>query len=130
ADRTINVDAEDPAEVVTAATSGRGVDVVFEAVGIAATVAQSIAMARPGGHVTWIGNSAPEVPLPMQSLVTRGLTIRGSYGFVDEFADAIAALGAGWPEAGRLIQRVAPLEDGPDLFARLAAGSLDAAKVV
>ena len=81
ADRTINVDAEDPAEVVTAATSGRGVDVVFEAVGIAATVAQSIAMARPGGHVTWIGNSAPEVPLPMQSLVTRELTIRGSYGW-------------------------------------------------
>ena len=44
-----------------AATDGRGADVVLGRSGLPPTVAQSIAVARPGGRVTWIGNSAPEV---------------------------------------------------------------------
>ena len=130
ADQAIDVGSADPVAAVEAATGGRGADAVFEAVGIAATVAQSVAIARPGGQVTWIGNSAPEVPLPMQELVTRELTIRGAYGFVDEFEQAADALASGWIDARRLIECVAPLEDGPDLFRQLAAGSLSAVKVV
>jgi L-iditol 2-dehydrogenase len=130
ADQTIDVGLVDPIAAIAAATNGRGADAVFEAVGIAATVAQSVAAARPGGHVTWIGNSARDVELPMQQLVTRELTIRGAYGFVDEFEQAVDALAAGWIDARRLIECVAPLEDGPDLFRQLAAGSLSAAKVV
>ena len=130
ADQAIDVGAGDPIDAIAAATNGRGADAVFEAVGIAATVAQSVAAARPGGQVTWIGNSAQEVALPMQQLVTRELTIRGAYGFVDEFEQAADALASGWIDARRLIECVAPLEDGPDLFRQLAAGSLSAVKVV
>jgi L-iditol 2-dehydrogenase len=130
ADQTIDVGLADPIAAIAAATHGRGADAVFEAVGIAATVGQSVAAARPGGHVTWIGNSAPDVELPMQQLVTRELTIRGAYGFVDEFEQAADALAAGWIDARRLIECVAPLEDGPDLFRQLAAGSLSTVKVV
>ena len=130
ADQAIDVGAGDPIDAIAAATNGRGADAVFEAVGIAATVAQSVAAARPGGQVTWIGNSAPEVALPMQQLVTRELTVRGSYGYVDEFAGAVDALAAGWIEAGSLIECVAGLEEGEDLFRRLAVGSLSAVKVV
>ena len=130
ADQAIDVGAGDPIDAIAAATNGRGADAVFEAVGIAATVAQSVAAARPGGQVTWIGNSAPEVALPMQQLVTRELTIRGAYGFVDEFEQAADALASGWIDARPLIECVAPLEDGPDLFRQLAAGSLSAVKVV
>jgi L-iditol 2-dehydrogenase len=130
ADQTIDVGLSDPIAAIAAATNGRGADAVFEAVGIAATVAQSVAAARPGGQVTWIGNSAPEVELPMQQLVTRELTVRGAYGFVDEFEQAADALASGWIDARRIIECVAPLEDGPDLFRQLAAGSLSAVKVV
>ena len=62
ADEAIDVSAGDPVERVLAATDGRGADAVLEAVGIAPTVAQSIAIARPGGTVTWVGNSAPGGP--------------------------------------------------------------------
>jgi L-iditol 2-dehydrogenase len=130
ADQAIDVGKTDPIDAIAAATGGRGADAVFEAVGIAATVAQSVAAARPGGQVTWIGNSAPTVELPMQQLVTRELTVRGAYGFVDEFEQAADALAAGWIDARRLIESVAPLEDGPDLFRQLAEGSLSAVKVV
>jgi L-iditol 2-dehydrogenase len=130
ADQAIDVGRADPVAAVHAGTRGRGADAVFEAVGIAATVAQSIAVARPGGQVTWIGNSAPEVELPMQQLVTKGLTVRGAYGFVDELELAADALAAGWIDARRLIERVAPLEEGEELFRQLAAGTLSSVKVV
>jgi L-iditol 2-dehydrogenase len=130
ADQAIDVGRTDPVAAVEAATHGRGADAVFEAVGIAATVAQSIAVARPGGQVTWIGNSAPEVEFPMQQLVTRELTVRGAYGFVDEFEHAADALAAGRIDARKLIERVAPLDEGEELFRQLAAGSLSTIKVV
>ncbi len=130
ADVAINAAENDPVAAVMDATGGRGADAVLEAVGIGPTVAQSIAVARPGGQVTWIGNSAPEVPLQMQELVTRELVIRGAYGSVEEFEEAADALATGRIGAGSLIERVAPLEEGETLFRELAAGSLEASKVV
>jgi len=130
ADETGDVERSDPISAVEAATHGRGADAVFEAVGIGATVAQSIAVARPGGQVTWIGNSAPEIGLPMQQLVTRELTIRGWYGFVDELEQATEALATGRIDAHRLTECVAPLEQGEELFRQLLAGTLSAVKVI
>jgi L-iditol 2-dehydrogenase len=130
ADRVIDVRTTDPVAVVRTATDGRGADVVFEAVGITATVAQSLAAVRTAGHVTWIGNSAPIVELPMQDMVTRELTLRGSYTFASEFEAAIDLLATGEVDVAPLIELTASLEDGPDLFHRLGDGSLEAVKVV
>jgi L-iditol 2-dehydrogenase len=126
----IDVGTDDPVAAVLESTGGRGADVVFEAVGITATVAQSLAVARAGGNVTWIGNSAPVVELPMQEMVTRELTLRGSYTFDEEFETAIDELASGRIDARRLIERRAPLEDAPALFRELGAGTLDAVKVM
>jgi L-iditol 2-dehydrogenase len=103
---------------------------VFEAVGVSATVRQSLAVIRQGGHVTWIGNSEPVVELGMQDLVTKELVLHGAYGFVDEFERAADALAMGRFDVRPLIERVAPLEDGPDLFRQLARGELDEVKVI
>jgi L-iditol 2-dehydrogenase len=130
AELTVDVESTDPVAAVMAATGGRGADVVFEAVGINATVAQSLAVARAGAQVTLIGNSAPLVELPMQDLVTRELTLRGSYGFCDEFEQAADALAARSIDVRPLIELVAPLEDGPDLFRQLGEGHMDAVKVM
>jgi L-iditol 2-dehydrogenase len=130
ADLTIDVGSADPVAAIAAATDGRGADAVFEAVGVSATVAQSLAVARAGGQVTWVGNSAPVVEMPMQALVTGELTVRGAYGFAQEFEQAADALAAGWIDARRLVECVAPLEDGPELFRRLGDSSLAAVKVI
>lgn len=130
ADLTINVDVADPVTIVRNATGGRGADAVFEAVGISPTVAQSLAAARSGGQVTWIGNSLPTVELSMQELVTRELTLRGAYAFNDEFEQAADAIAAGWIDVRRLVERTAPLDQGPDLFRQLGSAELDAVKVV
>lgn len=68
--------------------------------------------------------------MPMQQLVTRELTVRGAYGYVDEFDLAVEALATRRIDAGALIERTAALEEGEELFRQLAAGSLSAVKVV
>lgn len=130
ADLTIDITTQDATDVVLAATDGRGADAVLEAVGIGVSAAQSLQVARSGGHVTWIGNSAPTIELGMQELVTRELTVRGSYGFSEEFEQAADALAAGTVDVRPIIERLAPLEEGPELFRELGAGELDAVKVV
>jgi L-iditol 2-dehydrogenase len=132
ADVAIDVEAGDPVAAVLEALDGRGADAVFEAVGSSSTVQQSVSVVRPGGHVTWIGNSEPSVELGMQELVTKELTLRGSYayGTDGEFDRAAAALGAGRLDVRPLVELVAPLGDGPGLFREMAEGRLAAVKVI
>ncbi len=131
ADLAIDVAEQEPVAAMQAATGGRGAHAAIEAVGITPTVQQAQAVVRPGGHVTWIGNAAPEVTVPMQQVVTREITVRGVYAFTsEEFAQAIELLAAGRLQVAPLIERIAPLDAGPQLIHDLAKGRLDAVKVV
>ncbi len=130
ADVVINVANEDPLAIVKANTNGAGAAAVIEAVGITPTVKQSLAMVRDGGHVTWIGNSAPEVEINMQQVVTRELTIAGAYGSNKEFAQAIEAIRTRRVDVTSLIEMTAPLEEGTQIVNELAKGSLDVVKVI
>ena len=130
ADATVDVGAGDPVAAVRAAVGGSGADAVFEAVGVSATVEQSLAVVRLGGHVTWIGNSEPRVELGMQDLVTKELTLRGSYAFGTEFETAHDALAARRIDVDPLIERIVPLEEGSAIFKELGEGNLSAVKVM
>ncbi|GIV77172.1 galactitol-1-phosphate 5-dehydrogenase [Litorilinea aerophila] len=130
ADLAIHVDQQDPVAAVREATDGLGADVAFEAVGYAPTVQQALAITRTGGHVTWIGNSAQMIELNMQEVVTRELTVRGTYGFNKEFPRAIQAIASGRVNVEPLIERVAPLAEGPQIIHDLATGRSDLIKVI
>jgi L-iditol 2-dehydrogenase len=130
ADEVIEAGRRDITDRIREATGGDGADAVIEAVGISTTAAQSIAVARAGAQVTWVGNSEPRVEIPMQDLVTRELVVRGAYAFTDEFEDAAKLIAGGRIDVSPLIEHLAPLEDGPDLFRALGEGRFDAAKVI
>jgi L-iditol 2-dehydrogenase len=130
ADIVVNIAEQDAIAVVKEATGGAGADAAIEAVGISAAVQQALAVTRIGGNITWIGNSAPEVTLNMQQVVTREITIRGTYGFNQEFGQAIEALRLGRIDATPLIECIARLEDGPRIVHDLAKGTLDVAKAI
>lgn len=131
ADIVVNVAEHDPIAAVQAATGGYGADAAIEAVGISPTVQQALAVTRIGGNITWIGNSAPEVTLNMQHVVTREIGIRGVYAFSSaEFEQSIRLLASGRLNVAPLIERIAPLADGPQFIHDLAKGTLDAVKVV
>ena len=112
----------DVAEAVLDLTDGLGADVAFEAVGIAATVAQAHAVVTYGGTIVWIGNNVRVIDVDMQQVVTRELSVLGTYGMSDDdFVDAMRLLEAGAIDVSALINRRATLEEGPTLFDELLA---------
>lgn len=130
ADVTVNVTQEDPVAAVQSQTDGIGAPAVIEAVGITPTAKQSLQMARNGGSVTWIGNSDPEITINMQQIVTRELTVRGAYGFTQEFGLSLEAIRTGRVDPTLLIEKRANLDEGPQIIHDLAKGSLDLIKVM
>jgi L-iditol 2-dehydrogenase len=117
-------------EEILKRTNGRGVDVVLEAVGRAETVVASIECVRRGGTVTLIGNIQPEVPLPLQRVVTREVRLQGSCSSAGEYPDAIRLLASGAITVKPLISAVSSLDEAASWFKRLHAREAGLLKVV
>ncbi|RSL17608.1 L-iditol 2-dehydrogenase [Edaphobacter aggregans] len=111
-------------------TDGRGMDVVFEAVGRNETVTGAIDCVRKGGTVTLVGNISPEVTLPLQKVVSRQIRLQGSCASAGEYPQAMELMSQGKIRVGPLITAVAPISDGPRWFERLHGGEPNLMKVV
>lgn len=111
-----SVDA--PAEIARL-TEGRGADVAFEVVGATDPVNTAIASLRKGGAIVLVGNLTPRVDFPLQTVVTRELTVLGTCGSQGEYPACIDLMASGKVRVAPLISAVAPLEEGPGWFDRL-----------
>lgn len=127
---TLFLAGEGLAKEVLERTNGRGVDVVFEAVGRGETVASAVDCVRKGGTVTLIGNIQAEVKLPLQKVVTRQIRLQGSCSSAGEYPEAIRLLMSGDINVKPLVSATAGLEDGADWFRRLHAREPGLMKVV
>jgi L-iditol 2-dehydrogenase len=125
----IDTNRQDAAQTVLAAIPS-GVDHVFEAVGLGATVASAVSAVRKGGTVTLVGNIAPKVELPLQAVVTRQLRLQGSAASAGEYPRAIELLASKQIDVSPLISAVAPLDEGVQYFARLHGREAGLMKVV
>jgi L-iditol 2-dehydrogenase len=130
ADVTLKADDVDVVEEVRRITDGRGADVGFEVVGATATVQTAVESTRKGGAITLVGNLAPTVELPFQSVVTRELALFGSCGSRGEYPACIELLENQSIKVASMITAIAALDDGPAWFERLYAGEPGAMKVI
>jgi L-iditol 2-dehydrogenase len=130
ATHTVNAKEADVAATIAGMTGGRGADVAFEVVGHGDTVANAIRSVGKGGTVVIIGNLSPNVELPLQSVVTREISLLGSCGSAGEIPECIDLLARGVVNVDPIISLKAPLEDGPALFARLYEGDRRLMKVI
>lgn len=97
-------------------------EVVFEAVGAAASAVQSLDALQLGGSAVWIGNAQKQIEINMQAIVTRELTVHGSFLFTErDFQAALKLLESGSLELSPLLTVKHGLEHGPDLFKALAS---------
>jgi threonine dehydrogenase-like Zn-dependent dehydrogenase len=119
-----------PLQEILSLTRSLGVDRVFEAVGIGATVDLAVRCARKGGCVVLVGNVAPKVELPLQLAVTRELSLLGSCASAGEYPACLEMLADGAITAAPLLSAVAPLEKGASWFERLYAREPGLLKVV
>lgn len=119
ADVGLNPSQCDVPKEITARTDGRGADLALEVVGATATVQTAIASVRKGGTVTLVGNLAPKVELPLQSVVTRQIRLQGSCASAGEYPACIDLLARGDIRVEPIISAKAPLEEGSEWFRRL-----------
>ena len=130
ADHTLQADEVEVADEVRQLTGGRGADIALEVVGAGGTIAMAIDSVRKGGRVTLVGNLAPKVEMPLQSVVTRELSLIGSCASRGEYPDCIEMISRGDILVEPLISAMAPLEEGPEWFERLYAGQPGMLKVM
>jgi L-iditol 2-dehydrogenase len=119
ATETINAKNADAARAILTKTEGRGVAAAWEAVGTAATVRTAIHCVRKGGAVTLVGNVSPEVEIPLQTVVTRELTLYGSCASSGEYPECIDLMASGAVHVAPLITARVTLEETPEWFERL-----------
>jgi L-iditol 2-dehydrogenase len=130
ATNTINAKTTDTNAALQRLTGGHGIDVSFEAVGSTPTVQSALASLRKGGTMVLIGNVVPSVEIPLQLVVSRQLTIRGSAASAGEYPKCIDLLARGEVKVDSLITAVAPLERGQEWFDRLHAREPNLMKIV
>jgi L-iditol 2-dehydrogenase len=130
ADTVLDAREPDVVEEVAHATEGRGADVVFEAVGIDATVGTAIAAVRRGGTVALVGNLQPTVEIPLQAIVTRQIRLQGSCAIAGENPVALSMIARGVVNVDAMCSAVAPLAEGARWFDRLHRKERGLLKVV
>jgi 2-desacetyl-2-hydroxyethyl bacteriochlorophyllide A dehydrogenase len=122
------VGSTDDAAAVAAARPEGGFDVVFDVVGVAATRTAAVGLVRAGGQVVLVGLHTDVHELSWFPVIRREVVIRGANCYDrGDFAQAVAWLQAGEIRPPGTVRHVT-LEEGPAVFAELAAGQVTAAK--
>ncbi|MBT3271578.1 MAG: zinc-binding dehydrogenase, partial [Spirochaetales bacterium] len=119
ADIGIIADSPDLGKKISEAAGSRGFDRSFEVVGITPTLSQAIEYVRKGGSVTLVGNISSTVDFPLQSVVTREITLYGTCSSRGEFAACLDLIARKKVNVDALISCEAPLSEGAELFKRL-----------
>jgi 2-desacetyl-2-hydroxyethyl bacteriochlorophyllide A dehydrogenase len=132
ADTVVDASSEDPVAAVFAATSGRGVDVAAEFVGLQQTISQTVDVLATGGRAVIVGiGTEPLIgPAPVM-FVRKEASILGSYGSSRTAVERLLALAAGGQlDLERSITHVYPLEQADEALRVLHRKDGDPIRVV
>lgn len=130
ASQTLSAKQENLATHLREICGGDGARTAFEVVGAAAPVDLAIRSVCKGGTVVLVGNLQPSVPMPLQEVVTRQITLKGSCACAGEYPEAIRRIEDGSIQVEPLLSATAPLSDGAAWFTRLANNTEGLLKVI
>lgn len=77
-------------EEIRGNTRGKGLDIVFETSGSRAGVELALKAVKRGGRVVFVGIGAGEVPLNIDIITRTGLSLIGSFRYVNQFPAALS----------------------------------------
>ncbi len=127
ADATHNLRAEPDA--LDRYGADKGVfDAVLECSGSGAALAGAIPAARPGAVIVQVGIGGAQTPVPLNAVVAKEITLRGTFRFDAEFALAVDVLARGAIDIAPLLTATLPLDRAGEAFA-LASDRARAMKV-
>ena len=115
---SVHLTEEDSKRAVRAATEGRGVDVVVDAVGDPAPLAMAISLARDAGTVSGIGAYSGRGEVPIGLAWLKGLTLRLGLANVIAHVDRVLGLiEAGKLDPSPLVTHHMNLDEAADAYA-------------
>lgn len=127
---TLDPSAGDLAERVTGVL-GAPADVVLDAVGTSVSLGDALTASANGARIVLVGMNSPQLTLAGYEVSTHERSIVGSFCYPSaEFRSTADWVASNPPGLEHLIEDRIPLADGPDAFAGLASGRLDASKVL
>ncbi|MDA1044606.1 MAG: zinc-binding dehydrogenase, partial [Verrucomicrobia bacterium] len=91
-----------------------GYDIVFEASGAPAAMAASLEVIRRGGALVQIGSLPEDVTLPANLIMTKELTVKGSFRYANVFETAIALVAGGKLDLDGIISRTYSFDKVPE----------------
>ncbi len=115
----INSKDTDVPERVRELIGDRGVDIVFDAVGIEPTIRSGIFSLRKGGCLVAVGNLSKEIQFPIQYCITRQIRIQGSCASSGEYDTCLAMIASKQIDLTPFLSNSMPLEQGELAFQRL-----------
>lgn len=119
ADYVFNSAKDNVAAEIRNLTGNRGADLAFEAVGITPTIQTAVESLRKGGTLVLVGNLSPVIEFPLQKVVTKELTVKGSCAINGEYPAVLDLISSGKVNVNDMMSAVAPLSDGASWFDRL-----------
>jgi 2-desacetyl-2-hydroxyethyl bacteriochlorophyllide A dehydrogenase len=119
ADVILNSKSDDITTQIRKHSNNRGADAAFEAVGISTTINSAIGSLRKGGSLVLVGNLSPTIEFPLQKVVTREITVKGSCAINGEYPAVLELISKGIIDVDSLISNVVPLSEGANYFNKL-----------
>ena len=114
ATNVLNAAEVDVVEAIMDLTGGRGVDVAFECVGLAPTVAQALKVARAGGKVQLVGMGPATIDdFPIWDILAKELSVSGLFRYANCYPPSIAVTASGQVDVKSLVTHRFPLEETP-----------------
>lgn len=131
ADEAVDPMARDLSEALRL-QAPEGADVVLECVGVPATAAQALELARRGGTVVWFGVSPPGATIAVEpyAVYRKELTIRGAFVNPHTFARAVTLLAQGRVRTESLISHRFDLAGVAEAIGAVKAGRVIKALVL
>lgn len=120
---TLNVEEEDPVDLIKTLGDGFGADVVVDCTGVSRALKQALELVRPAGRITKVGWGPEHLNFNLDPLVMKAVTLQGSFSHTfGTWERALRLLSTGQIDLGPVIGGVHDLSDWHHAFSTMEAG--------
>ncbi len=124
ATKTLNIDEDDPIELVRSLGDGYGADLIVDCTGVSIALQSALEMVRPNGIITKIGWGPQPLNFNLDPLVQKAVTLQGTFSHLySTWERALGLLSSGQIDLELIIGGVYPLGDWVEAFEEMEAGN-------
>ena len=123
ATRTLNIDEDDPLDLIRSLGDGFGADLIVDCSGASIALKSAMEMARPNGIITKIGWGPQPMDFNLDPLVQKAVTLQGCFSHLySTWERALALLSTGQIDLAPIIGGVYKLGEWEEAFEEMEAG--------